>query len=132
MFENIINNIPGTTIGVSQVHGFGLFAGYEVSKGSLLAILDGQIIPWWLHEEKELTEEWNALPGGRILVRPYRTKYYYVNHSREPNLIVEWGADGEVSLVAFQRIMVGEEFLLDYRKEPLPETYLKGHGATYL
>lgn len=132
MFHNIINNIPSTAIGKSHVHGFGLFSESELPVGRLLATLDGQVIPWWLHEKQHLTEEWNALPGERVLVRPYRTKYYYINHSREPNVMIKRDEGDRINLVTFQEVLVGDELLLDYRKEPLSESYLKGHGATYL
>lgn len=132
MFDDIIDNIPNTTIGKSQVHGFGLFSESEFPEGRLLATLGGQVVPWWLHEKKNLTEEWNALPGERVLVRPYRTKYFYINHSRKPNIRIERQEDGKVTLITHKRLSPGDELLLDYRKEPLAESYLKGHGATYL
>lgn len=132
MFENVIDNIPNTIIGKSQVHRFGLFSELDLSEGKLLATLDGQVVPWGLHEKQNLTEEWNALPGERVLVRPYRTKYFYINHSREPNVIIEREVGEEVKILTFKRISIGDELLLDYRKEPLSESYLKGHGATYL
>lgn len=132
MLEDVIDNIPGTTIAKSQVHGFGLFATTEIPKGKLLTTLDGQIVPWWLHEENLLTEEWNALPGRRVLVRPYKTKYYYINHSRTPNLTISRRQDESIDIITWCRIAIAEELFLDYRNEPLSEGYLNGHGATYL
>lgn len=64
-----------------------------------------------------------------LLVRPFRTKYSFVNHSRTPNVRI---ARHPLRLVALRDIAEGEEFLLDYREEPLCREHLEGHGATYL
>lgn len=132
MFDDVIDNIPKTIIKKSSIHGFGLFSMVPVPKGRLLATLNGQVVPWWLHEKKQLTEEWNALPGDLILVRPYKTKYYYINHSRKPNVIVVRNDNNSIDIFSCSDLSAGDELLLDYRDEPLAESYIKGHGATYL
>jgi hypothetical protein len=132
MFNDIIDNMPGTTIKKSHVHGFGLFSESTFPLGQLLATLEGQIVPWQLHKEKQLTKEWNALPNERVLVRPYRTKYYYINHSRTPNLVIQRDQDDKLQIITLRGVSVGEELLLDYREEPLAVSYLSGHGETYL
>lgn len=129
---DVVDNIESAYIKESEIHGFGLFSSCNIEANNKIVDLDGQIVPWFLHEKLGLTEEWNALPGDRVLVRPYKTKYYYINHSRSPNLkIVRDGCD-KVFLYTKVDIFEGQELLLDYREEPLAESYLRGHGATYL
>lgn len=85
--------------------------------------------------------EWNCLGNKNyekdipentlLLVRPLRTKYSFVNHSRTPNckLIRE---KNSLKLVTIRNINKGEEFTFDYRTEPLPDIYYEEHGNTYL
>jgi hypothetical protein len=30
--------------------------------------------------------EWNAISNIKLLIRPFTTKYGFINHSREPNI----------------------------------------------
>lgn len=129
---DVVNNVELAYIKESSVHGYGLFASCDIKANTKMAELDGQIISWALHEKFGLADEWNALLGDRIIVRPYKTKYYYINHSRSPNLKTVRGDLDRVSLYAKSNICAGEELFLDYREEPLAENYLRGHGATYL
>lgn len=130
--DDLVDNIPAGYVAPSRLHGHGLFARAPIAAGERLARLDGQVVPWALHERLALVEEWNALAGDRILVRPYRTKYYYINHSRAPNAEVRRDADDRVEVVALAAIGGNEEITLDYRREPLAAAYLAGHGASYL
>jgi hypothetical protein len=65
--------------------------------------------------------EWNALSPTRLLVRPLRTSYGYINHSVDPNVLV--GETG-FSLRAKRAIATGEEFTMDYFAQPVPQAYL--------
>jgi hypothetical protein len=130
----IIDNISRTYIDKSPIHGFGLFAETFISEKTELCLLDGQIVPWDVYKDNQDVIEWNALPGEILLLRPWRTKYSLINHSRAPNLKVLSENDGGMRLrvVAIKDIQANEELLLDYRDEPLPAGYVSGHGATYL
>ncbi|WP_165855833.1 SET domain-containing protein-lysine N-methyltransferase [Marinobacter sp. JSM 1782161] len=132
MFSDVIDNIRYTRIASSTIHGHGLFCITDLEAGLAIAELDGQVVPWSLHETQHLTSEWNALPGNRLLVRPYKTRYFYINHARTPNLKLERLGDDRIRIVTLRFIREGEELTLDYRSEPLPDDYLSGHGATYL
>lgn len=137
----VIDNFPNTFIAPSHVHGYGLFAKTPLLKGSILGFLDGQIMAWDLYdkliEERNLSSilkeaffmEWNCIAPDKLLVRPFRTKYSFINHSRFPNAQIE---HFPLRVVALQDIDEGEELLIDYRREPLPEQYLQGHGKTFL
>lgn len=127
--EDVIDNVRVSVIKESSVHGYGLFASDRIKAGEILGYLDGQEIPWALHQKYELANEWNALTPDRLLVRPYRTKYSFINHSRQPNLKLE---KDPLRIVALTDISINEELTLDYRMEPLPEEYLRTHGQTYL
>lgn len=130
-----LNNIDGTSIALSPTHGLGLFATAVIPQGTCLATLDGQRVPWAIYAAAKLSQdqfnEWNALPGDMLLVRAFRTKYSFINHSRTPNCAVDT-EDDRVRVVALSEILPGEELLLDYRREPLPAGYVTGHGASYL
>lgn len=66
-----------------------------------------------------------------LLVRMFRTKYSFINHSRQPNCRV-WMQDGRLVVETLCAIAPGQELTLDYCEEPLPPAYLAGHGATCL
>lgn len=131
----ILNNIRDTEILPSSIHGFGLFSKKSFLKHELLLVLDGQKVPWGLHalctHISDAGNEWNILEGNILLFRPYRTKYSFINHSRSPNLELYIESE-KLQVRALDFITVNTELTLDYRKEPLPDEYLKGHGATYL
>lgn len=140
--ENVVENIGFAHILPSPIHGFGLFATENILPGQILGTLDGQVIDWDKYDEivKALKSnvgnlnnfifmEWNALSTSTLLVRPFRTKYSYINHSYKPNLKIEYNP---IRIVALKKIEKGEEYTLDYTKEPLREEYLNGHGKTYL
>lgn len=140
--DAIVNNIENTIISSSTIHGYGLFALEYIRKNTILCLLDGQIMPWSrYHEIGEMLAnqtgnlkdyffmEWNALNKHTLLVRPLRTKYSYINHSRTPNTEILYNP---IRVVATKDINPQDELTLDYRKEALPKEYLDGHGKTYL
>lgn len=132
MFREVIDNIPHTKIEVSSIHGHGLFAIREIPAGTTLCELDGQVVPWSTYKRQVpsvVPHEWNAMPNDCVLLRIIRTKYCYINHSRTPNCELR---SFPPKLVTLRTIQADEELTLDYRKEPLPEFYLSGHGSTYL
>ena len=130
---NVVDNIEGTRISSSSIHGYGLFAERVIERGVMLAELDGQIVSYDLNFRAKNFMEWNALTGDRILVRPYRTKYSFINHSRDPNCRVR--VDCHKAIVILESttdIPPGAELLLDYRNEALPESYVCGEEGAYL
>ena len=140
--ELTIDNISFSCIDRSQIHGFGLFADANIRKGTLLGVLDGQVMQWDLYDRivghlqhevgeaaSELFMEWNALSETVLLVRPFRTKYSLINHSRKPNLELH---RNPLRVVTIRDISANEELLLDYRDEPLRDSYLGGHGKAFL
>lgn len=136
--HEVIDNISFTYIAPSTVHGRGLFARQPIAQGTILGTLDGQVMSWDQYHRLRATApcdipemffEWNALAPDTLLVRPFRTKYSFINHSRTPNVAL---ARFPLRVVALRGIAQDEELLLDYRKEPLNDEYLNGHGKTYL
>ena len=135
-FKDVIDNIPKGAIRKSLVHGFGLFAKERIEDSECLGYLDGQRVNWDLYDarmkeqgESDLFVEWNALSEDTLLVRPFRTKYSYINHARTPNAVI---LNDPMRVVALRVIEQDEEIFLDYRKEQLRKDYLEGHGKTYL
>ncbi|KXS55407.1 MAG: hypothetical protein AWU57_186 [Marinobacter sp. T13-3] len=130
---DVVNNIADTRIQVSDIHGYGLFAEKVITEGSVLARLDGQVVSYDFNARTADFTEWNALPGNRILVRPYRTKYSFINHSRTPNCRVRMDDRHNVVVVeALLDVVPGAELTLDYRKEPLPDSYVSAEVGAYL
>jgi SET domain-containing protein len=129
----VIDNIPNTEIKKSTLHGFGLFARKEISAQTTICLLDGQVMDWDQYESNHallkesagaLNEyffmEWNALDKNTLLVRAFRTKYSYINHSKTPNVKV---FSFPHRIVAIQDISVGEELTINYNDEPLRDAY---------
>jgi hypothetical protein len=139
---NVIKNISNVTIRESKIHGLGLYTEYDIPPNTILCVLDGQVIEWDFYEklynqlsnsisnlEENVFMEWNALSENELLVRPLRTCYSFINHSRNPNLEV---INNPLRIISKSMIKKGEELTLDYRNEPLRKEYLDGHGSTYL
>jgi len=127
--QDIIDNLKYSLISSSDIHGFGLFSNTNIQKNTVLGILDGQTIPWALHTKLDLTLEWNAVDEEMLLVRPYRTKYSYINHSRNPNLVLLYNP---LRVSTLKDIKNNNEMTLDYRNEPLPQEYIENKGKNYL
>jgi len=123
----VIDNIKATYIDVSQIHGKGLFSDKVIFAGEVLAELDGQQVSWSLFKDKEQCMEWNSIATDTLLVRPFRTKYSYINHSRTPNLKIIAG--NPIKVVSKIKISPNEELTLDYRDEPLPKDYIEIKGG---
>lgn len=124
--EDVIDNLINSYISESNIHGNGLFASENIKEDTTLGTLDGQYIDWDLHKEYDFTLEWNAIAKNQLLVRPYRTKYSFINHSRTPNLEIRYNP---IRIVSLTNITKGEELTLDYRKEPLPDDYIQNKGS---
>ena len=78
----VLPTIPQCTIAPSAVHGNGLFTQQPIPAEQVLCHLDGQHIAWSDYaKQKGFSGEWNAIDGDILVVRPFRTFYYYINHS---------------------------------------------------
>ncbi|GIU17877.1 SET domain-containing protein-lysine N-methyltransferase [Shewanella sp. MBTL60-007] len=139
----VLDNIENTDIRHSELHGFGLFChAHNIECGSLLCVLDGQILTVDKYNELEsklapkipnyknyFFMECNYLGKNELLVRPLRTKYSYINHSRTPNIALHYDP---LRLIALRDIRVDDELTIDYRKESLPESYVSNPEKDFL
>lgn len=137
-----IDNIKHTEIRDSKLHGFGLFAMQSFFKDSILTHLDGQIVDNIKYKEiiKSLSSdigkyknyflmECNILDKNTYLVRAFRTKYSYINHSRKPNVkIIKY----PLRIIVIKDISVNDEIVIDYRMEDLSEEYLNRDDKKFL
>ena len=73
--------------------------------------------------------EWNALSQDTLLVRAFRTKYSYINHSKTPNVAIKYNP---IRIEVIQDIKNNEEILIDYSKEPLKQNYLQDQEKQFL
>lgn len=131
---DIIDNIPNTRIAPSAIHGEGLFATVTIPAGSILTVLDGQMIPMAMQHVVSTDIcaahcEWNAVSRDMLLVRAFRTKYSFINHSHNPNVRLEYNP---LRIVVSRELKAEDELTLDYNKEPLPEQYMALHGRHFL
>jgi len=80
-----------------------------IKKGTILGFLDGQVMPWAQYNEimkntdlgyfnSYIFMEWNALDKNTLLVRAFRTKYSYINHSRKPNVAIKYNRNTGLQL----------------------------------
>jgi len=127
--KDVVDNIKNTYISKSGVHGRGLFTESVIEKNTVLCNLEGQVIPYDVYEKYGFIMEWNAITEDSLLIRTLRTKYSYINHSREPNLMIKYNP---IRIVAMTDIDIGTELFLDYRKEPLNKKYIDKKGKNYL
>ncbi len=140
--KNTIDNIKQGQIAPSKIHGYGLFAKVDIDAMDILCVLDGQVIGWdhYIKIKENISNlagsleeyffmEWNALDEETLLVRPLRTKYSYINHSRTPNVTIQ---RHPLRIIAMKNISIGTEITIDYRNEPLNDEYINNHGSTYL
>lgn len=137
-----LNTITNTQIMPSKLHGFGLFATDQIKGEQILYFFDGQVIPLEHYEKIELIlaktmgpyknyffMECNYLDDNTLLVRNFRTKYSYINHSQKPNTEIRYHP---MRLISLSDIMQGDELTIDYRKEQLPNEYLTNPEKQFL
>lgn len=117
-----LQTIPFTEVRPSEIHGNGLFATARLAPGTLLAVLDGQLVDPDAEPAVVDALEWNALGPSSLLVRPIRTSYGFMNHSDRPNVAID--ADGR-RVWAKAPIEPGDELTIDYLAQPVPESYLR-------
>lgn len=106
---------PRLEVGVSRVHGKGVFARAPIRRGERLAIFGGAVM--WIDELLELPEALQDFPmqieerfvlGTRNREQPEAADFF--NHSCDPNA----GFRGQIFLVALRGIETGEEVCFDY------------------
>jgi SET domain-containing protein len=140
--RNVVDTIRDTVIKKSMIHGFGLFSTKTLFKGEILQIFDGQILTEKQYKtlisniSKDIGKyknyffmECNKLDYDTFLVRPFRTKYSYINHSLEPNVCI---SHHPLRLIVKVDINIGEEITIDYTKEQLKKEYLDSNENRFL
>jgi SET domain-containing protein len=120
--QHYINNIEGTVVIESPVHGYGLFATKDIEKNTLLCELSGQTVTKNEYEKifksdlfpKEAFIEKHHLGEDKILLTPFRTSYSFINHSGEVEHLVEKYEDRIIKVYAKINIKKNEEILSKY------------------
>jgi hypothetical protein len=114
----------------SAMHGVGLFPLFGFSKNDTVLCIDAG------EGKRELSShehqaEWNYREG-LYFVRPKKTPYGFINHSRVPNarsVVAVDGARATLEVTALRDIGRNEEILIDYRAENLPFSYIRDAGG---
>lgn len=129
--QSVSDDIKNSYIDINSNGTFGLFAKKPIQAGAILCELDGQKMDWGHYEKLRRTinlgeyqdyifMEWNALDPKTLLVRAFRTKYSYINHSKMPNVEIKYNP---IRIEAVKDISEYDELTIDYSKEPLSEEY---------
>jgi len=135
--KSTVDNIKSTIIAKSQIHGFGLWSVESILPDTVISeALDGQVVEYEFYkkfymEQNDLFLEWNCISKDKLLIRPFRTKYSFINHSKNPNCEVR-EIDGALRVISIKEIKQGEELTLNYLNEPIPEEELKRYKNKYL
>ncbi|MBW3139222.1 SET domain-containing protein [Ferrimonas balearica] len=137
-----LSTIVNTEIRPSALHGFGLHATAPIAAGTLLCVLDGQVMPIAHYQKMEaqigpslgpfrkyVYMECNYLDNQTLLARNFRTSYSYINHARDANTEL---VPHPLRLVALRDIAADEEMTVDYRKEQLSDDYLNDPAKQFL
>jgi hypothetical protein len=127
--EPYIETIQGAELAPSSIQGRGMFARRKWEIGDVVCRLDGQVVDVRRHPAVIDALEWNALTPDLLLVRPLRTSYGYINHSKSPNVAID---DDGVTMRAATTIAPGDELTMDYFAQPVPDAYLASEEARIL
>lgn len=101
----------------SEIHGSGIFTSVNLSKGTTILQITGEVITGNECERREEEENnvyifWN---GDDCYIDTASTdKIKYINHRCEFNCDVTEGDDGNLYLIAARDILPGEELTIDY------------------
>lgn len=110
----VLNN-PSLRILRSPVHGLGLFSRHEIPKSTVIMEVPTAINNPYVNDNSQ----WHMSPKGKI-VHPVRSSYAFLNHSDNPNCIIDWN----VNLIISKRVIAaGEEMTLNYNQAPLPKDH---------
>lgn len=109
-----MSKIPGLKVVRSAVEGYGVITTRRRRKGSVIADVDGVL---WRAAEEQRDDKYSLfLEPGVFFDMVDQTRW--VNHSCEPNVVVEAGltksGNGWAQLQALRDIDVGEELFYDY------------------
>lgn len=109
-------------LGVSSIHGIGVFAICDIQKGTSLfpqstgearMMVSEDVVAKLSEEEKKLYEDFTSLKDGHHIC-PVNFNLmnvsWYLNHSQEPNTVL---IDGD--FFTMKAVKAGEELLFDYR-----------------
>ena len=108
---------PKTEVRESAIHGRGLFATGDITKGEIVAVKGGHIVDRNTLREK-ITPVLGPVEiqiGDDLFIAPVTSEerelsMLYSNHSCDPNL----GMRGEITFVAMRDIRAGEELTHDW------------------
>lgn len=112
-----MSRIPGLKVVRSPVEGYGVVATRHFRKGSVITNVDGVL---WRAGERRDDKYSLILEDGVFFDMVDQTRW--VNHSCEPNVVVEAGVtrngNGWAQLQALKEIKPGDELFYDYALPP--------------
>jgi SET domain-containing protein len=116
-------------LGVSRIHGVGLFALVDLAKGEnpFPPSPRRSVVELTKEEVSQIPEPWRSqlldLYVGAVVPSNYPAEVeiaHYINHSYTPNIV---SPDGGFTLIAARDISAGEELTVDYRTYATAEQF---------
>lgn len=111
------------SVAASRVHGKGIFAAEDIAKGEKIQYIQGRRVRTSNRKkpDKNVMATWFGV-GRNLWIDPGSTPFRYLNHSCYPNAAIT----GTKTLVALEKIAVGQEITIDYSMtDPDPTWSLK-------
>ena len=107
----------------SSVHGKGLFAIKNITEGTLICYIEGEVIDEdeCVRRENDENNEYIFWQDDERYIDVSKNKLRYLNHDCTPNCFVEETDDDRLYLVTEKYINAGEEITIDYDHEDVLE-----------
>ncbi|MEO8400106.1 MAG: SET domain-containing protein-lysine N-methyltransferase [Ignavibacteriaceae bacterium] len=108
----------------SGIHGMGLFTSVPIQKGSLIMMIEGEIISSneCVHRENKEGNVYIFWNGDDCFIDTAKTKKIkFINHNCDCNCDVADGDESSLKLIARKNIEANQELTIDYGYEEIYE-----------
>lgn len=108
----------------SPLHGQGLFTKIDISKDSIICVIEGEVIDEneCIRREEEEGNVYIFWNGNNYIDTANNPLLRNINHNCEPNCYVDDRDDNSLFLIAERDIKAGEELTIDYAYDEIYET----------